>query len=154
MMRLWKDWLSTRHRGTGRRGTIMIVFVFLVPMAVMGVLMALTQLDIAFSETQRHRDRVQARLLAESAWAVAGALGSGAPREGIIDGAGTWRIEPAAGGSGLWRFTGEVEGRQARMTAIFAARREGATFVPDETEPHAAFLRAHGPDPMVPGGRP
>ena len=97
----------------------MVLGVFVVPIAIGFYLSALTRVDVAMIRTKRHAERVQARLLAESAFALAEArIADGRSVEdldfqGELEGAGFYRCELAGEGSAQWLLlSGEVRGLQ------------------------------------------
>ena len=73
-----------------RRGTMLLAFMFLLPMVMGLLLLMLSRLDVNLKLTQRHEGRVQARLLAESALSVYGQ--SREPLQGEIAGVGEYEI--------------------------------------------------------------
>jgi len=134
-----------------RRGTALLVFVVMIPAAMALFLLVLTRVDIATAETKRQQQRVQARLLAESALAVfqtapdgAGAKGARSlPMEGAVEGAGVWRVEMDKDGKTLVA-RGEVTGGQPGGGEARVASEIRAEIVPAKQGAETAGLRLIG----------
>lgn len=103
-----RDTRLMNERVSARRGSLMLACVALIPFAIFFYLLALTRLEVALGETKRHQQRVQARLLAESALAVARSKRLPDERatlaldgfRGSIAGVGDYVIEKAANTGG------------------------------------------------------
>ena len=138
-----------------RRGAFLGVCITIFPIVVALFLVALTREDIALRETQRREQRLQARLLAESALVLAQATGqaqAGQPLSGELEGAGTYRLEAAAENPApetlaslrdarlLLSAVGEVRGHNRQVTAELKVRARAMqplslTYSMDQIEP-------------------
>jgi hypothetical protein len=119
---------TIRRHDCKRRGTTLVLFTVAIPAAIALFLLVQTRVMIAFAEAQRQQQRVQARLLAESALAVfqtrpagVGANGDTAlPATGAIEGEGVWRLEMDKDGMTLVA-RGEVDGGFPGYSRVRAA---------------------------------
>lgn len=104
----------SRFGRRGRRGTLLILYVAMIPISLTLLLMALTRVEIGMAENQRRELRARARLLAESALAEyesgGRALGVGETLEGRIEGLGEYRVIVGRDGEteGVLIFRGEA----------------------------------------------
>ena len=96
-----------------RRGTMLCMYVFLIPIVTSLFLCNLTRIDVDRLEIRRTEWRAQARLLAESAL-MRVAQGEHPPIMGEIEGAGSYRIEKVAGMEDHLLATGSVEDLNGR----------------------------------------
>ncbi len=86
---------------SSQRGSLLLVSLLMLPIAVSLFLLTLTQIEILYAHAQRREKNVQSRLLAESAFAILksqpeSALASRQPGEwskGVIKGAGKYEIQ-------------------------------------------------------------
>jgi type II secretory pathway component PulK len=129
-----KPRIPTRSR---RRGASLIFMLILMPIALMMLVGALTQADIALRETARDQQRVQARLLAESALA----LGSATPDRSLplresLDEIGEMALERMESSEGPPRplATGRVEHAGTRTQCRIVAIQESRTRPPSPIE--------------------
>jgi len=124
MIRLRKKVRQTIS-GNDQRGIMLVVCVALVPIALMGLLLALPRFEIRLREAQREQGRVQAKLLAESALTLFQANG-GATVNGEIEGVGSYE---AAMIGGTVEASAVVPGN--RMQAVCSIKAE----LPQDSRP-------------------
>ena len=95
------------------RGATLLIVLILIPISMSLFLSILTRMEVALADTQRHQQRVQARLLAESALTLyassaADGRGDAVSLDGAIESVGRYRLTVTTGGEG--RRTVHAEG--------------------------------------------
>lgn len=121
-----EKWVGWQHHHPARRnrGTILTFITCLIPIAMMLTLTTLTRVDISLAETRRHQQRVQARLLAQSALTLyqTSLTGKNIEQldetiEGVLEGFGTYHLSVDRGEAGnrSIKAHGAAAGRNFQM---------------------------------------
>ncbi|MEN6625717.1 MAG: hypothetical protein ABFD69_05750 [Candidatus Sumerlaeia bacterium] len=118
----------------GRRGAGLLFVIVMLPLAMMLMVLLLGNLQIRQFEMRRNEWRVQSRLLAESALALASTMAEDPDRpvSGSIEGAGRYRLERRTrpDGASVLVATGTAGQADYRVITEIEATRSGGRLTP------------------------
>ena len=99
-------------RSHARRASSLVVFILMIPAAMTLLMLTLTRVELGMAEADRAENRLQARLLAESALALYQAdPGATLPIEGEIAGVGSYEVVEGEGPEGARRLVARGRAR-------------------------------------------
>jgi hypothetical protein len=130
-----------------RRGATLAAAVILLPFALFFFLLVMTRIEIANAATKRHERRVQARLLAESAFAEASAQIEAGKFDvlnmpsGIIGASGSYHVEGSPATPGEFKAVGTAFARTVRGTYHVIAEIDFRVSADSDSGPEAIGLR-------------